>query len=194
MSGWGVASYGWAQKAVQESTPGEEITKTVKITTFRGLRILHKLSWQRSRVWEDPLNSERCSTVGKMLSMLWRNCSGGKSWSIKQMLLFYFQKKPRPLISTTLGWSASNLQHGGNLPPAKRLQLTEGSEWWLAFLKYGHFFQTQCCLTNHKVYIKTLTFICTRETEISCDLLYCSGLEPSPQHLWNICLYGHDSN
>ena len=32
------------RKRVQESTPGEEVTKTVEITTFRGLRILHKLS------------------------------------------------------------------------------------------------------------------------------------------------------
>ena len=31
-------------KWFQESTPGEEAAKTTEMTTFRGFRILHKLS------------------------------------------------------------------------------------------------------------------------------------------------------
>ena len=59
----------------------------------------------------------------------------------------------------------------------------------MSFLKYGHFFRHSAAahLTDHSIY-QNIIFICTRETEIPCDLLYCSGLEPSPQHLWNICL------
>ena len=75
-----------------------------------------------------PSDSERCSTVGKMLSMLWRNCSGKEELIHEaDVIVLFSEKATANLILTTLGWSASNLQHGGNLPPAKRLQLTEGS-------------------------------------------------------------------
>ena len=50
-----------------KTTAGEDSVKIIEMTT--GLRILHTFNWLRSdKVWRDDSNSERNSTVGKMLS------------------------------------------------------------------------------------------------------------------------------
>ena len=145
------------RKRFQESTPGEEVTKTVKITTFRGLRILHKLSWQRSRVWEDSFRFWKMFYCGQnavnAMEKLFRK---GRVDPWGRCYCSIFRKSH----------GHPNLDHPGlvSQQPSTRAQPSTSKKitahwrigWWLAFLKYGHFSDTVLLHTSQTtVYIKT---------------------------------------
>ena len=126
----------------QESTPGEEVAKTVEITTFGRLRILHKLSWKRSRVWEDHLRFWKVFYCGQnavsAMEKLFRK-ERVDPWG--RCYCSILRKSHRNPNLDHSGQSAT-FNTGGRPSTSKKIIAHWRLWWWLAFLKYGHFLDT----------------------------------------------------
>lgn len=130
---------------------GKELRRLLKSQHLEDSEYYINLADKRAGFERIPSDSERCFYCGQnavnAMEKLFRK---GRVDPLKADVIVLFSEKAHGhLILDHLGWSASNLQHGGNLPRQKDYSSLK-DRVMIGIFKVWTFFQTQCCCTLNK--------------------------------------------